>query len=56
MVVHIKEIQEPRPKAFDEARGLITAAYQTYLEKKWIEKLRSEHEVEVNTEVLHDIR
>lgn len=56
MVVHIKEIQEPRPKAFDEARGLITAAYQTYLEKKWIEKLRSEHEVEVNKEVLYRIK
>lgn len=56
LVVHIKEIQEPRPKAFDEARGLITAAYQSYLDKQWVEKLRDEHEIEVNREVLHDIR
>ncbi|MCA1751567.1 MAG: peptidylprolyl isomerase [Cryomorphaceae bacterium] len=56
MVIHIKEIQEPRPKAFDEARGLITAAYQTYLENKWVEKLRSEHEVEVDRAVLYGIK
>ena len=55
-VVHIKEIQAPRPKAFDEARGLITAAYQSYLDDQWVETLRASHEVEVNREVLHGIR
>lgn len=54
-VVHIKEIREPEPKAFEEARGLITAAYQTHLEKEWIEELRSKHEVSVNKEVLYSI-
>jgi len=54
-IVHIKEIREPEPKAFDEARGLITAAYQNHLEEKWIESLRSKHEVSVNRDVLYSI-
>jgi peptidyl-prolyl cis-trans isomerase SurA len=55
-VVHIKEIREPEPKSFDEARGLITAAYQNYLEKQWIESLRAKHEVEVKNDVLYTIK
>jgi len=55
-VVHIKEIRQPEPKAFDDARGLITAAYQNYLEKQWIESLRGKHEVSVNKEVLYTIK
>lgn len=54
-VVHIKEIRSPEPKAFDEARGLITAAYQNYLEQEWIDSLRAEHEVAVEKEVLYTI-
>lgn len=54
-VVHIKEIREPEPKDFEEARGLITAAYQNHLEEEWIESLRSRHEVAVNRDVLYSI-
>ncbi|MFT4771426.1 MAG: peptidyl-prolyl cis-trans isomerase SurA [Cryomorphaceae bacterium] len=55
-VIHIKEIRQPEPKAFDDARGLITAAYQNYLEKEWIESLRAKHEVSVEKEVLYTIK
>lgn len=55
-VVRINEIRPPEPKAFDEARGIITAAYQTKLEEDWVEKLRNEHTVEVNKEVLYTIK
>lgn len=55
MVVHIKEIRPSEPKAFDEARGLITAGYQNELEAQWVEKLRSEHKIEINKEVLYTI-
>ena len=54
-VVHIKEIREPEPKDFEEARGLITAAYQNYLEVQWIDSLRSQHEVNVDRDVLYSI-
>jgi peptidyl-prolyl cis-trans isomerase SurA len=54
-VVHIKEIREPEPKDFEDARGLITAAYQNHLEEEWIKELRGEHEIEVNRDVLYSI-
>jgi peptidyl-prolyl cis-trans isomerase SurA len=55
-VVHIKEIRAPQPKDFSEARGMITAAYQTHLENSWIETLREEHIIEVNKQVLFSIQ
>lgn len=55
-VVHIKEIRAPQPKDFSEARGMITAAYQTHLENSWIESLRKEHTIEVNKQVLYSIQ
>jgi peptidyl-prolyl cis-trans isomerase SurA len=54
-VMHIKEIREPQPKDFSEARGMITAAYQSYLEKSWIESLREGHTITVNRDVLYSI-
>jgi len=55
-IVHIKEIRQPEPKEFNEARGLITAAYQNYLEKEWIDSLRAKHDVTVDKEVLYTIK
>lgn len=55
-VVRISKIIHPEPKGFDEARGLITAAYQAQLEKEWIEALRNTHEITVNKEVLYSIK
>lgn len=54
-VVHIKEIRAAGPKAFDEIRGLITAAYQNELEDRWVKKLRSEHTIALNKDVLYSI-
>jgi peptidyl-prolyl cis-trans isomerase SurA len=53
VVVSINEIVPPQPKSLDEARGLITADYQNYLEEKWIEKLHKDHTVKVNRELLN---
>lgn len=55
-VVNVKGIEPAQPKAFDEARGLITAGYQSELEEQWIEELRSEHTVTINKEVLYSIQ
>ncbi len=55
-LVRIKNIKEPEPKGFDEARGIITAAYQTKLEEDWVEELREKHTIEVNREVLYTIK
>jgi peptidyl-prolyl cis-trans isomerase SurA len=48
-------ILKPEPKSLDESRGLVTADYQNYLEKKWIEELRNKYPVHVNKELLSKI-
>ena len=53
--VDIKEFLQPMPKSLEEAKGLVTADYQTYLEKSWIEQLRKKYPVQVNDEVLKSI-
>ena len=55
-VVQIKEIKPAAPKDFNEARGIITAAYQNALEAKWVQQLRDNHEIELNREVLYSIQ
>lgn len=50
------KILKPEPRKLDEARGLVTADYQTYLEKLWIQELREKYEVEVNRELLSKIK
>jgi peptidyl-prolyl cis-trans isomerase SurA len=50
------KIVEPEPRKLDEARGLVTADYQTYLEKIWIEELRGKYRIEVNQDLLSKIK
>ena len=54
-VVDIKEVRPAEPKAFNEARGLITAAYQNYLEKQWVDSLRKTHDIVIKKQVLYSI-
>lgn len=50
-IVNIKEIIPSQPKKITEARGVITADYQNYLEKKWIADLRAKYPVLLNQEI-----
>jgi len=43
------------PKLLNEARGLITADYQNYLEKLWISELKEKYRVKVNRKLLSTI-
>lgn len=52
VVVEVHDILEPQNKSLNEARGLITADYQNYLEKQWIEQLNKDHEVQINRALL----
>lgn len=54
VVVHKK--LPPEPKTLTEARGLVTAAYQTWLEKEWIKELRAKYPVKVNKDVLSQVK
>jgi peptidyl-prolyl cis-trans isomerase SurA len=51
----VREVIAPAPKALDESRGLVTAAYQDSLEKEWIAELRGKYNVVVNKDVLYSI-
>ncbi len=54
--VEITKVLEPTPKTLQEARGLITADYQTYLEQNWIKELQSKYPVEVKREIFEKIK
>lgn len=56
VVADIKGVRAPEPKTLEEARGLITAAYQDELERSWIKELRAKYTVSVDQDVLHSIK
>lgn len=45
-----------KPESYTDVRGIITADYQNYLEKTWIETLRNKYPVVINQEVLNTLR
>jgi peptidyl-prolyl cis-trans isomerase SurA len=54
--VQVHKKLSPQPKDLKEAKGIITAEYQSYLEKLWIEELKNKFPVVVNKEVLKNIK
>jgi peptidyl-prolyl cis-trans isomerase SurA len=56
IIVEIKKIMPVAPKKLEEAKGMITSEYQTYLEQEWIKELRNKHKYSVNKDVLHSIK
>lgn len=55
VVLVINTILNKTPKTIAEAKGTITADYQTYLEKEWLSYLKNKYTVKVNEEVLKTI-
>ncbi len=54
-VVRINEVLPAGPKELDEARGIATADYQTYLEQEWVEQLKLKYPVVINDEILRQL-
>jgi peptidyl-prolyl cis-trans isomerase SurA len=52
-ILHIYD--QPAPRSFSEARGLVINDYQAQLEKGWIEDLKKKYPVVVNQKVVDDI-
>ena len=44
------------PESYTDVRGLVTADYQDYLEKEWIQKLRSKYTVAVDQNILKTVK
>lgn len=56
VVVEFTEIMAPTPKKLSEAKGMITAEYQNYLEQEWIKELRNKYTYKIYPSVLHSIK
>ncbi len=53
--VNVRAVLQPMVKELNEARGMITADYQNYLEKEWVETLRKKYPVVVKEEIFQKI-
>ncbi len=56
IIVQVNKILSQSPKKLPECRGMVTADYQNYLEKEWVEELRKDHKVVVDQTVLSTIQ
>lgn len=56
VAVRIKELIPAQHKELKESRGMVTADYQNYLEKQWIEDLKVKFPVSINDEVLNTLK
>lgn len=54
--VFVRGIVEPEIKKLNEARGIVTADYQNFLEKAWVAELRAKYPVKVDMELLKTIK
>ena len=55
-VLVVNKVMEKTPKTIAEAKGMITADYQNYLEKEWLAYLKNKYTVKVNEEVLNTVK
>lgn len=55
VIIAIHEVLPPQPKELDDARGIITADYQEFLEKEWIKELREKYSIQVHEDILNKL-
>ena len=55
-LVKINNILEAEPKQLNEVKGLVTSDYQNFLEKNWVSELKAKYKVEVDKEVLKQVK
>lgn len=53
--ITVIRVKGPEVKSLNEAKGLITADYQNFLEKQWIKDLRNQYKVKVYDDVLESL-
>jgi len=56
VLVLVKDVLAPTAKSLKEARGLVTADYQNFLEKEWIAELRGKYKFTANRDLLKQIK
>jgi peptidyl-prolyl cis-trans isomerase SurA len=56
IVLVVNKVMEKTPKTISEAKGMITADYQNYLEKEWLAYLKNKYTVKLNEDVLKTVK
>lgn len=56
IIVVVNKLLKPEPKAYQDAKGMITADYQNFLEKQWIEALKKKYPVTIDNKVLSTVK
>ncbi len=56
LFVWVQEVVKPMPKKLNEAKGQITADYQDFLEKEWVNSLKNKYSIVINEENLKSIK
>ena len=56
IVLVVNKVMGKTPKTIAEAKGMITADYQNYLEKEWLAYLKNKYSVKVNEDVLSTVK
>ncbi len=56
IIVVTNKLMAPSPKSYSDAKGMVTADYQTYLEKDWIASLKKKYPVTIDKAVLATVK
>ena len=56
IIVVTTKLLKPEPKAYNDAKGMVTADYQGFLEKQWIDSLKKKYPVTIDKNVLSTVR
>lgn len=56
LVIVVNKLLPKQPKTLPEARGLVTADFQNYLETEWLNYLKNKYKVKLNEDVLSTIK
>ncbi|MBK6833867.1 MAG: hypothetical protein IPG89_06155 [Bacteroidetes bacterium] len=52
----VNKVLPKTPKLLNEAKGMVTADYQNFLEKDWLTNIRKNHTIEVKEDVLNSVK
>jgi len=56
VIVVVNKLMKPEPKSYADSKGMVTADYQTYLEKEWLESLKKKYPVTIDKNVLATVK
>jgi peptidyl-prolyl cis-trans isomerase SurA len=56
VIVVVDKLLKPTPKLYQDSKGMVTADYQSYLEKEWINSLKKKYAVSIDKTVLATIK